>query len=113
MAFPLAGSARLAVVPARPRPAAMRVAMTNARILLSLPCEGGADRASPRWSGVWRPRAAVRESAGGPHVHPSIGLSPGSPRTATPSAIGCKPMPRNQNGEWLTHSLLVHWIDTH
>src|SRR3954453_5368377 len=65
MAFPLAGSARLAVVPARPRPAAMRVAMTNARMLLSLLCEGGADRASPRWSGVWRPRAAVRESAVG------------------------------------------------
>src|SRR6476660_1194294 len=47
MAFPLAGSARLAVVPARPRPAAM-VAITNARMLLSLLCEGGADRASPR-----------------------------------------------------------------
>src|SRR6478609_10295567 len=76
-------------------------------------CEG---RRRPSVSPVvwrWRPRAAVRESAGGPHVHPSIGLSPGSPRTATPSAIGCKPTPRNQNGEWLTHSLLVHWIDTH
>src|SRR3954454_22913095 len=108
MAFPLAGSARLAVVPARPRPAAMRVAMTNARMLLSLLCEGGADRASPRWSGVWRPRAAVRESAGGPHVHPSIWLVARIAPYRDAKRHWCKPTPRNQNGEGLSHSLLVH-----
>jgi len=90
----------------------MRVAMTNARMLLFFVREAPTERLPGGLAFGDRVLRSESRPVGRMFIR-RFGLSPGSPRTATPSAIGCKPTPRNQNGEWLTHSLLVHWVDTH
>src|SRR5262245_48473852 len=59
-------------------------------------------------SGVWRPRAAVRDSVGGAARSSVDRLVAKSPRTATTNAIGSKATPCSPNNAWLDHSSLVH-----
>src|SRR6516164_9842920 len=112
MATPLAGAAKLGDTPARPMPkptSCWDEDCTHFRLSLR-PREAPTERLP--CSGVWRPRAAVRDSAGG-----AAFIRRSACRQIAPyrddKRHWLKATPCSPNNAWLDHSSLVHCLAWH